>query len=253
MTADLVVVEHHDDVLLVRINRPHKRNAIDHDVTVAIDAALNRLEDEDGLRVGVLTGGDAVFSAGSDMYDARDRFTARGGEYGLLRRTRRKPLIAAVEGAALGGGFEIVLSCDLVVAARDAVFGLPETLRGLAATGGGVFRAPAALPPNVAAELLLTGATLDADRACQLGLVNQVVAAGEAVTAALSMARRICDSSPQAIAETLTALRRMAAERDKLGWAVTSDMRAAILASPDADEGRRAFAERRAPSWTVHE
>src|SRR5439155_16528626 len=139
-------------------------NAVDAVLAAGIDDALNRLEDDPALRVGILTSTPTVFSAGTDMYDPGEKRTARGGEYGVIRRVRRKPLIAAVEGYAVGGGFEIVLSCDLVVASTTARFGLPETLRGLVATSGALFRAPRALPLNVATELLLTGAMLDADR-----------------------------------------------------------------------------------------
>src|SRR5438067_498750 len=145
-------------VLVVSIRREHKRNAIDQEIADGIGAALDRLEDDPELWVGVLTGTPAVFSAGSDLAASKSRSTAtdRGGEYGVIRRDRVKPLIAAVEGPALGGGFEIVLACDLVVAARDASFGLPEVKRGLVPTCGGLFRAPRALPLNVAKEMLLT-------------------------------------------------------------------------------------------------
>jgi enoyl-CoA hydratase/carnithine racemase len=249
VTEPRIHVEEHGPVLLVRMVREDKRNAVDHAMALALDAACNRLEDDTGLRAGVLTGTPAVFSAGTDMYDPQDKRTPRGGEYGLIRRLRRKPLIAAVEGSAVGGGLEIALSCDLIVASRAARFGLPETRRGLIATSGALFRGPRALPRNVATELLLTGATLGADRAYQLGLVNQVVPDGAAVAAAMELARQVCQSSQAAVAETLTALAELARADEETGWAVTERARAAVLASPDADEGRLAFAERRNPTW----
>ncbi len=244
-----VLVETVGAVLVARMNREAKRNAADAALAAGIDAALNRLEDDPALRVGILTGTQTVFSAGTDMYDPGEKSTARGGEYGVVRRVRRKPLIAAVEGHAVGGGFEIVLSCDLVVASSTARFGLPETLRGLVATSGALFRAPRALPLNVATELLLTGAQLDADRAYRLGLVNEVVPPGKAVDGALRLAERICRSGPRAVAETLTALRELTGATDAEGWAATDRARSAVLTSPEADEGRRAFAEKRQPQW----
>jgi enoyl-CoA hydratase len=242
-------VEQLGDVLVVRMQREHKRNAVDHLMAAAIDASLNRLEDDPALRAGILTGTATGFSAGTDMFDEGEKRTARGGEYGVIRRIRRKPLIAAVEGYALGGGFEIVLSCDLVVAATSARFGLPETRRGLVATSGALFRGPRALPLNVATELLLTGTTLDARRAYTLGLVNVLAEPGSAVAAALEMAGQISLSGPTAVAETLTALRELTGTHDAEGWALTDRARSEVLSSPDAAEGVRAFAEKRRPEW----
>src|SRR5437773_5246188 len=141
-----VHVEREDHILVIEIQREEKRNAIDPELTAGIDAAMNDLEDDPELWVGIITGGTSVFSAGSDLRLTGGAPTARGGEYGVIRREHRKPLIAAVEGLALGGGMEIVLACDLVVASRSATFGLPEIKRGLFALYGGVFRATRALP-----------------------------------------------------------------------------------------------------------
>src|SRR5436305_5188975 len=152
---DLVGMEIRDHVAVMTMRREAKRNAIDRHLADAIDAALNRLEDDPELWVGVLTGTRMGFSAGSDLAAAGDNRTERGGEYGIIRRSRRKPLIAAVEGYALGGGFEIVLACDLVVAASDVTFGLPEVTRGVLPTSGARFRAPRGLPLNVAREMVL--------------------------------------------------------------------------------------------------
>jgi enoyl-CoA hydratase len=247
----LVETERHGPVLLVRMTRESKRNAINSQMAWEIDAALSLLDNDDGLLVGILTGTASVFSAGTDMYDTDKRTPPSGGEYGVIRRVRRKPLIAAVEGPAVGGGLEIVMSCDLVVASESATFALPETRRGLVATSGALFRGPRSLPRNLAAELLLTGGSLDAARAFTVGFVNRVVERGTAVAAAVELAKQICLSSPSAIAETLTALHDLVEEHDAAGWEVTSRARDAVLASPDAVEGRRAFAEKRSPQWVT--
>ena len=161
----LVRAERTGRLLVVRMCREAKRNAVNRQLADELDAAFNLLEDDDGLWAGVLTGTGSVFCAGSDLTAGGDYLTERGGEYGLIRRRRRKPLIAAVEGSALGGGMELVLACDLVVASRTARFGLPEVSRGVVASSGALFMAPRALPANLARELLLTGEPIDADRA----------------------------------------------------------------------------------------
>lgn len=153
---DLVDVERRGRVLLVSMRREAKRNAIDRAMADALDGAFNLLEDEDEIWAGVLTGTDTVFSAGSDLAAAGDYVTERGGEYGLIRRVRRKPLVAAVEGPALGGGLELVLACDLVVASTTARFGLPEVSIGVVPTCGALFRAPRGFPANLARQLVLT-------------------------------------------------------------------------------------------------
>jgi enoyl-CoA hydratase/carnithine racemase len=193
-----------------------------------------------------------VFSAGSDLASSRDGSarTERGGEYGVIRRDREKPLIAAVEGPALGGGFEIVLSCDLVVASSTASFGLPEVKRGLVPTCGGLFRTPRVLPLNVAKEMLLTGDRLSPERAYALGLVNEVTEPGEAVARALALAARICAVGPVGARASLRALERTVAERDELGWGATSTATDAVRASDDIREGLAAFFEKREPRWT---
>ncbi|WP_200899062.1 enoyl-CoA hydratase-related protein [Cupriavidus pauculus] len=144
-------------MLVITLRRENRRNAFDRALADALDAALNQLDDDVTLRAGVLTGGTQVFSAGSDLASRGDYVTERGGEYGVIRRRRRKPLIAAVEGVAFGGGMEIVLACDMVVAADNARFGLPEVVRGLLPTCGALFRAAQRIPPNIVRELVLTG------------------------------------------------------------------------------------------------
>ena len=234
------------------MDRAGKRNAVDAEMTGELSAALDRLEDDDGLWIGVLAGSDGVFSAGTDLIDGAGEPTPRGGPYGVVRRTRSKPVIAAVEGLALGGGMEIVLACDLVVAGRGAEFGLPEVARGLVASCGALFRGPRALPLNVARELLLTGERLSAERAERLGFVNVLADDGGAVAAALDLAGRICANAPVAVRASLTALEETASSDDDLGWAATERAIATVRASADAAEGVAAFAGKRAPRWTGH-
>jgi enoyl-CoA hydratase/carnithine racemase len=247
-----VRTERHDRVLLVRIEREEKRNAVDQAIADGIGAALDRLDDDPELWVGIITGTSTVFSAGSDLASSRDGSarTERGGEYGVIRRDREKPLIAAVEGPALGGGFEIVLACDLVVAARTASFGLPEVKRGLVPTCGGLFRTPRALPLNIAKEMLLTGERLSPERAHSLGFVNVLTEPGEAVAGALDLAARMCAVGPVGARASLRALEHTVAERDELGWDETIIATDAIRASDDIREGMAAFFEKREPRWT---
>jgi enoyl-CoA hydratase/carnithine racemase len=241
--------ERRGHVLVIRMEREAKRNAIDAVMTHGIDEALNLLDDDDALWAGVITGATTVFSAGSDLRDGSGR-TERGGEYGMIRRRRAKPLIAAVEGPAFGGGFEIALACDLVVAARTARFALPESRRGVVASSGALFRAMRALPLNVARELLIAGAMLDAERGYQIGFVNRVTEPGQALTAALELADDICASSPVSVSASLIALALQHEADDAAGWAVTAEAVERVKASDDLREGVTAFFEKRPPRWT---
>ena len=240
---------HHDRVLVVQIDREAKRNAIDPDVTAGIGAALDRLEDDDDLWVGILTGTTACFSAGTDLRAGMSE-TERGGRYGVISRVRTKPLIAAVEGPALGGGMEVVLACDLVVASTTARFGLPEVTRSLVPTCAGMFRAPVALPGNVAHELLLTGDPIDADRAERLGFVNRLTAPGEALPAAIALAQRICANGPVAVRETMGVIHGLTADYEQRGWELTARAEQVIASADDTREGVTAFFEKRPPRWT---
>jgi enoyl-CoA hydratase/carnithine racemase len=244
-----VVTERRGRVLIVSMQREEKRNAIDRELADAIDGALNTLEDDDELWVGVLTGTPAVFSAGTDMKQSASPATERGGEYGVIRRPRVKPLIVAVEGYALGGGMEIVLAADLVVASTTARFGLPEVSRGLVPTCGGLFRTARALPLNVAKELLLTGDPLTAERAERLGLVNRVTEPGGAVEEAVALAERICRNAPVSARQSLWALNQTVAADDGIAWDATATADRAVRATQDTREGVKAFFERRTPQW----
>ena len=244
--------ERRDRVLLIRMEREAKRNAVDTAMTRGLDDALNLLDDDDQLWAGVITGTTAVFSAGTDLKDGTGGPTARGGEYGLIRRRRAKPLVAAVEGPAFGGGFEIALACDLVVASRTARFALPESRRGVIASSGALFRAMRALPLNVARELLITGAELDADRGFQLGFVNRVTEPGQALAVALEVAGDICASSPVSVAASLAALAAQHDAADAAGWAETAIAVERVKGSEDLREGVSAFFEKRPPRCTGH-
>ena len=244
-----VNVERREQILVVTLARPEKRNAIDPDTAAGIDEALNRLEDDPSLQVGIVTGGPDLFSAGSDLRLGSGEPTERGGEYGIIRRTCGKPLIAAVEGLAFGGGMEIVLACDLVVAGRGARFGLPEIKRGLIAAYGGVFRAPRVLPLNIAREIVLTGDPISAERAAHFGLVNTLCDDGRALEAALELAVRVAVNAPVSVRESLRVLDESAAESDRIGWALMEGAVQTISGSEDAREGRQAFLEKRAPRW----
>jgi enoyl-CoA hydratase/carnithine racemase len=236
-------------VLVITVDRPARRNAIDRATADGLDAAFNRLDDDPDLWCGIITGAGGFFSAGSDLTADYDYVTARGGEYGLVRRDRRTPLIAAVEGFALGGGMEIAMACDLVVAASDARFGLPEVTIGLLPTCGGLFRGPRALPVNVARELVLTGDPMPASRAYELGFVNRLTEPGGALDGARQLAERICRNAPLAVQACVRALDN-ALGGDTLGWAATEAAKGTVLPSADAAEGVAAFLGKRTPDWT---
>jgi enoyl-CoA hydratase len=245
-----VRVERRDAVRLLTLDRPAKRNAFDGAMTEALDAALNDFEDDDGALVAVLTGGPDVFSAGTDIRAWAGEPTERGGPYGIAGRRMRKPLIAAVEGVAAGGGFEVALSATMIVAARSASFSFPEVGLGLIAECGGLFRGPRALPLNVARELLLTGDPLPAPRAYELGLVNRLTEPGHAVDEALALAARIAARAPIAVRETLRAVEAAHDTADEHGWAETAVARDRARASADSVEGVAAFLEKRPARWT---
>ncbi|GAY09132.1 enoyl-CoA hydratase-related protein [Pseudonocardia sp. N23] len=249
-TEHRVTTERRGHVLLIRMERPAKRNAVDAAMTAALDAALNELEDDPDLWCGVLSGGPGTFCAGTDLATRAGEPTPRGGNYGVVRRVRSTPLVAAVEGAAYGGGFEIVLACDMVVAARSARFALPEVARGLVANCGALFRTHRPLPLTVAKQMLLTGRPLDAQRAYDLGLVGELVDDGEAEDAAVALAEQVCANSPVAVRATLRAVDAVVSESDERGWRATAVAGVVIDGSEDKAEGVAAFLDKREPRWT---
>lgn len=246
----IVDVHRRGRVLVVAMNRPEKRNAVNRELAIGISDALDTLDDDDDLWVGVLTGTPDVFSAGTDLRTGADAKTDRGGEYGLIRRQRRKPLIAAVEGVAFGGGFEIALACDVVVASTTARFALPESRRGLIPSSGALFRAIRALPLHVAKQLMITGAELTAERALELGVVNEVTPPGGALEAAIALAEDVCLSSPVAVQAVLAGVARQLDASDEAGWAATSVAVEKVMSSADLQEGLTAFFEKRPPEWS---
>lgn len=240
-------------VLVVVIDRPEARNAIDDATAGALSRELARLDADPALRAGVLTGAGGGFSAGLDL----KAFAARGevgecpdrGFAGLTRRPPAKPLVAAVEGYALAGGLEIVLACDLVVAAADARLGIPEVRRGLVADGGALLRLPRAVPPAVAMEMALTGEEVPVARLHALGLVNQVAEPGGALDAALDLARRIVANAPLGVQASKAVLTRSPSWGQDEMWERQRELVEPVWDSHDAMEGARAFAERRTPQF----
>jgi enoyl-CoA hydratase/carnithine racemase len=246
--SEAVRVEADGEVLLVTIDRPQARNAVNLAVAEGIAAALERLDGDDALRVGVLTGAGGNFCAGMDLkaFVAGERPHVEGrGFAGIVQGPPRKPLIAAVEGWAVAGGFEIALACDLIVASRDARFGIPEVKRSLVAAGGALIRLPRRIPYHAAMDLALTGDPISAERAYELGLVARLAAPGEALAAARELAAAIVANGPLAI----DATKRILAADEAGAWERQAAIADPVLASEDAREGAQAFAEKRPPVW----
>jgi enoyl-CoA hydratase len=240
---------------VITINRPEARNAVNAEVARGIEEAIDRLEADDGLWVGIVTGVPPVFSAGADLKEinagrAAGLNTKRGGFAGITRRERTKPLIAAVDGPALAGGTEIALACDLIVASTGARFGIPEVKRSLVAAAGGLFRLPRKLPFNVAMELTLTGDPIEAARAHQFGLVNVLCEPGEALEKARELAGRIEANAPVAVRASRQVVLSAMTEDEATGWRLSGEAMALAMGSEDLKEGLVAFIEKRPPVWT---
>ncbi len=242
-------------VATITINRPEARNAVNGEVAQGIEDAIDRIEDDDTLWVGILTGAGPAFSAGADLKavssgDAGALNTKRGGFGGLVLRDRTKPLIAAVDGPALAGGTELVLACDLVVSSRTARFGVPEVKRSLVAAAGGLFRLPQVLPRNVATELILTGDPISAERAYHFGMVNELCEPGEALATAHQLAERIAVNAPLAVRASLRVMRAAEGLDDREAMRISNQAIGALASTNDFREGPLAFIEKRAPKWT---
>jgi enoyl-CoA hydratase len=241
-------------VAVITIDRPEARNAVNADVALGLEAAIDQLEEDGGLWVGVLTAVAPVFCAGADLKEIRagrrDRLrTERGGFAGIVARERTKPLIAAVEGPALAGGMEICLACDLIVASATARFGIPEVKRGLVAAAGGLFRLPARLPFSVALEMAMTGEPIEAERAAALGMVSRMTAPGAALEQALQLARTIEDNSPVAVRASRRVMLAATGADEATGWRLSAEAMTEAMSSADMQEGIAAFVEKRAPAW----
>jgi enoyl-CoA hydratase len=250
----VVELERRDHIAILTLNRPEARNAISPEVSRTMATLLDEVEADPALRAVVLTGRGEVFSAGADLKvvaqgNANDIARGKGGFAGIVTRDFPKPLIAAVNGPALAGGFEIVLSCDLVVAAEGARFGIPEVKRGLMAAAGGLIRLPKRIPLAIALELAMTGDPIDAPRALQLGLVNRVVPAGQVIDEAIALAERIGENSPVAVRNSRQLVREAAEMSEADGWRRTLELMMPVFESGDAIEGATAFAEKRPPVW----
>jgi crotonobetainyl-CoA hydratase len=258
MIDEIVLVERRDAVLIVTLNRPEALNAADARVATAVSDALHELESNPSLRVGVITGTGRAFCAGVDL-----KATARGeavlvpghpewGFLGLTGRSVSKPLVAAVNGLALGGGAEAVFACDLAVMSEDAILGLPEVTRGVYPGGGGAIRLPRQVPQKLAMQMLLTGEPISATQALDWGLVNQLVPADKVLDAAVELARRIAANSPHSVRITKQLALQATAKGstwDDAVWAANAELNDTVPSHPDAIEGAQAFVDRRAPQW----
>jgi enoyl-CoA hydratase len=251
--SDEVLVERRGGVQVITINRPEAKNALNAGVAQGVAAAVDELDADDSLRVGVLTGAGGTFSSGMDLkaFMKGETPAIEGrGLCGITETTPRKPLIGAVEGWALAGGFELLLACDLVVASEDARFGVPEVKRALVAAGGAAFLLARRIPQALALELLLTGEPVTAARAAEMGLVNRVVPAGTALDAAVELADVIAKNGPLAVAVTKQIARASNDWTLEQGWKEQGAIATPVFMSQDAMEGATAFAERRDPVWT---
>jgi enoyl-CoA hydratase len=250
--SPVVLTEERDGVLVVTINRPEVRNAVNLATATAIAAAMDELDARDDLTAGVLTGAGPAFCTGMDLAaflaGERPSHPVRGFA-GIVERPAEKPLIAAVEGYAVAGGFEIVLACDLVVASTEAVFGLPEVRRGLVAAGGGLLRLPTRVPYQLAAEWALTGGFVPASRAAEAGLVNRLTEPGGALPAALDLAAAIAANGPLAVRATKRILTESRGWPADEAFARQREISEPVRSSADAKEGATAFREKRPPVW----
>jgi len=250
--TDAVLTEVRGNVLIVTLNRPEAKNAANKALADGVAAAMDRLDSDNDLRVGIITGAGGTFCSGMDLkgFLAGERPHIPGrGFAGLTEAPPRKPLIAAVDGYALAGGFEIALACDMIVANVDSKFGIPEVKRGLAAAAGGLVRLPRQIPQRLAMELALTGDFISAARAYEMGLINRIVP-GVALDGALELAQAISANGPLAVAASKQVIREQQDWSQADQWAKQYELTAAVFTSNDAREGAAAFAQKRAPNWT---
>ncbi len=250
----MVKFEKQGPIGIITIDRPEAKNAVNAEVANAIEAAIDELEGDEALWVGIIASSGDVFCAGADLKainsgQAGGLQTQRGGFAGYVQRERTKPVIAAVDGPALAGGCEIVLASDLVVASEISRFGIPEVKRSLVAAAGGLFRLPRAIPRNIAMEAALTGDPISAERAYHFGLVNELVPAGQALPAAIALAERICANAPLAVRATREVVIKAYTEPDEVLWKMSGAAMGKLFQTEDFMEGPKAFIEKRAPVW----
>jgi enoyl-CoA hydratase len=247
-----VLTERRERILLITINRPDQRNAVNAAVAAGIAGALEALDGDAELTLGVLTGAGKGFCAGMDLkaFIAGERpWAADRGFAGIAQRSAEKPLIAAIEGFAVAGGLEVALACDMIVAARGAKLGIPEVKRSLVAAGGALLRLPRVLPRTVALELALTGEPITAERGYELGMVNRLAEPGQAVAIALELAAQVAANGPLALAATKRIMNESVDWPDSEFFSRQAEITGPVMASDDAREGATAFAEKRAPVW----
>jgi enoyl-CoA hydratase len=252
MSESAVVTERRGRVLLVTLNRPEQRNAVNAAVAQGLATAMEELDGDDGLSVGVLSGAGKGFCSGMDLkafVAGESPYVEGRGFAGITRRSADKPLIAAIEGFAVAGGLEVALACDLIVAASGARLGIPEVKRSLVAAGGALLRLPRALPRTVAMEMALTGEPIPAERAHELGLVNRLAEPGSALDAALELAEAIAENGPLALAASKRILTESLDWPDAEFFDRQEPIARPVMRSEDAKEGATAFAEKRAPVW----
>jgi enoyl-CoA hydratase len=251
MSENRILTERRGHVFVITINRPEARNAFDGASSVALEAAVDELDTTDDLFVGVITGAGGNFSAGADLKAAArgERAATKRGGFGMFARPPGKPVIAAVEGYAVGGGFELCLSCDLIVAAKTAQFGLPEVRHNVVAAGGGLFRLPRRMPYHLAMELALTGEFRDAEYFHRFGVVNRVVETGQSLDEAVRWAEALQVNGPTALAASKQIMFHSANWTDHDAWSQQTQYMRKALESEDRREGLAAFAEKRKPVW----
>jgi len=247
-----VLVDVNEGVMTITLNRPKAKNAANRALAEGVAAAMDELDGNDDIRVAVITGAGGTFCSGMDLkaFVTGEVPSIEGrGFAGITEKHPRKPLIAAVEGYALAGGLELAISCDLIIAADNAQFGIPEVKRGLAAGAGGLIKLPRQIPSRLAMELALTGDFVSAQRAYEMGLINQIVDAGSALSAAQEMAAKISGNGPLAVAISKQVIAESADWNAQEMWDKQQQLVSPIFTSEDAIEGATAFAERRAPNW----
>jgi enoyl-CoA hydratase len=252
MAEEVVLTEADGGVLLITLNRPDARNAVNAALAAGVAAALDRLDADDDLQVGILTGAGRGFSAGMDLkafVTGESPYVEGRGFAGIVQGPPRKPIIAAIEGFAVAGGLEVALACDLIVAARNAKLGIPEAKRSLVAAGGALLRLPQRIPYHVAMEMALTGEPISAERGYEVGLVNRLAEPGKAVAAARELAAAIAANGPLALEASKRILLEAPGWSEEEAWQRQGEIAGPVFGSEDAREGATAFAEKRAPVW----
>jgi enoyl-CoA hydratase len=247
-----VLVERDGRIQIITLNRPEARNAVNRALAEGLAEALDALDADDELSVGVVTGAGGGFCAGMDLkafVQGEVPYVGDRGFAGITQRSARKPLIAAIEGFAVAGGLEVALACDLIVAGRSAKLGIPEVKRSLVAAGGALLRLPRRLPEGIAMELALTGDPISAERGHEFGLVNRLADDGQALKAALELARKIAANGPLALAATKAVMQQRHSWSEGEFWDRQGEITGPVFSSEDAREGATAFAEKRPPEW----